>query len=62
MPESRHSKVLILDIDETMVHTVDEKDPNNMKGKFQIMVGQDPINVNIRPHLMDSLHELKQSF
>lgn len=45
-----------------MIHTVDERDPMQMKGKYQIMVADEVINVNIRPHLMDSLHELKQSF
>jgi len=45
-----------------MIHTVDERDPINMRGKYQIMVGDEAINVNIRPFLMDSLHELKQSF
>ena len=62
VPDSKFDKLLIIDIDETMIHTVDERDPIGMKAKYQIMVNQEVINVNIRPHLMDSLHELKQSF
>ena len=42
-----------------MIHTVDERDSISMKGKYQIMVGDEVINVNVRPFLMDSLHELK---
>ena len=32
LPDSRNDMVLILDVDETLIHTIDERDPPYMKG------------------------------
>ena len=60
-------KLLVFDIDETMIHTIDERDPKFMKGQFKIKVAADKgrfesISVNVRPCLMESLIELKQIY
>lgn len=56
-------KLLVFDIDETMIHTLDERDPKAMKGQFKIKIKDkgriESINVNVRPCLMESLIELK---
>jgi len=58
--------VLILDVDETLIHTIDERDPASMKGSFELMIPEFDnssksikINVNVRPYLMESLMQLK---
>lgn len=38
LPDNRNEKVLILDIDETMIHTIDERDPSSMKGKYELYI------------------------
>ena len=35
---SQHKKVLIFDLDETMIHTLDERDPPTMKGKVRLNI------------------------
>lgn len=59
-------KLLVFDIDETMIHTLDERDPKSMKGQFKIKIKDkgrlESINVNVRPCLMESLIELKQIY
>ena len=60
---SKHKKVLIFDLDETMVHTLDERDPPSMQGKVRLFIPDGnghvtPIQVNIRPHLAESLQIL----
>jgi CTD small phosphatase-like protein 2 len=61
-----HKKLLVFDIDETMVHTIDERDPPTMKGQYKIKVKDqnrtEIINVNVRPYLMESLLELKKLY
>lgn len=67
-------RLLVLDIDETMIHTVDDKDPPQMKGahsltippvqmwekgKLKEVAGPLEIKVNVRPHLTECLQELK---
>ena len=62
LPNSRNEKVLILDVDETLIHTIDERDPASMKGSFELLIPEYDnssknisIKVNIRPYLMESL-------
>ena len=62
LPDSRNSKVLILDVDETLIHTIDERDPESMKGTFELFIPEFDnseknikIKVNVRPYLMESL-------
>jgi hypothetical protein len=38
LPDCRNKKVLILDVDETLIHTIDERDPPGMKGKFELLI------------------------
>ena len=52
--------MLAIDIDETMIHTIDERDPPGMAGKFKIQIGGhdeslQPIELNVRPHLIECL-------
>jgi hypothetical protein len=60
--------VIFLDIDETMVHCIDDRDPSTMKGQVKLNVMlQDKgelleIDVNIRPGLKECLKLLKQSY
>ena len=61
--------MLVFDIDETMVHTLDEDDPQQMKSKITLMIPDSadvrkmvPVYINVRPHLMQCLFELKQRF
>lgn len=69
LPETTKRKVLIFDIDETMVHSIDESDPKGMKGKIHLLIpGQKdtqsmvPVCLNVRPHLMKCLYTLKDKF
>ena len=62
LPDSRNAKVLILDVDETLIHTIDERDPASMKGTFELFIPEFDnseknikIKVNVRPYLMESL-------
>lgn len=56
-------RLLVFDIDETMIHTIDERDPKSMKGQFKIKIADmDSIKVNVRPYLMESLIELKKAY
>ena len=34
--KSNHLKLLVVDIDETLIHTIDENDPSYMKGDYSI--------------------------
>lgn len=38
MPDSKHQRLLIFDIDETMIHTLDERDPPEMKGTVRLFI------------------------
>lgn len=69
MPETTKTKVLIFDIDETMVHSIDERDPKGMKGKIHLLIPDQreprkmvPVCLNVRPHLMKCLYTLKNKF
>lgn len=59
-------RLLVFDIDETMIHTIDERDPKSMKAQFKIKIKDkhrtEIINVNVRPCLMESLLELKKIY
>ena len=55
-------KTLFFDIDETMIHCIDDKDPPTMKGKINLKVnceGVIDIDVNERPGLRECLANLK---
>ena len=60
--------LLILDIDETMIHTIDERDPPNMRGQYKIQIPdlgsseRQDIWLNVRPHLEECLDELTENF
>lgn len=59
--------MLAIDIDETMIHTIDERDPPSMKGQFKIQIGghdesSQQIELNVRPHLIECLQQLKEKF
>lgn len=69
LPDSRNEKVLILDVDETLIHTIDERDPPSMKGTHEVLIPEFDnssknisIKVNLRPYLMESLMQLKECF
>ena len=68
-------KVLILDIDETMIHCIDDRDSPEMKGEHQLKVrvknnnkisdksfSEININVNLRPGLHECLKELSKAY
>jgi TFIIF-interacting CTD phosphatase-like protein len=62
LPKCDNEKVLILDVDETLIHTIDERDPPSMKGSFELFIPEYEgssnniqIKVNVRPYLMESL-------
>lgn len=64
MPPPRnhlHKKVLILDIDETMIHCLDERDPEIEDPDVVIRIPLDDegdyadAGINIRPHLYECL-------
>jgi hypothetical protein len=54
-------KLLILDIDETMIHCLDERDPDNEEPDVVIRIPLDDegdyadAGINIRPHLIEML-------
>ena len=60
LPPSEHKKVLILDMDETLIHCVDDieaQDPDvileiDFPGEETVCAG-----INIRPHVMECLRE-----
>ena len=63
----RQRRILAVDIDETMIHTIDERDPRDMKGKVKIQVGGhddslQQIDLNVRPHLIECLQVLKEKY
>jgi predicted HAD superfamily phosphohydrolase YqeG len=33
-----NKRLLVFDIDETMIHTIDERDPKSMKGQYKIKI------------------------
>jgi hypothetical protein len=64
LPPPRHSgqkKLLILDIDETMIHCLDERDPEDSEPDIIIRIPLDDdgdyadAGINIRPHLIECL-------
>ena len=64
MPPPRNpsiKKLLILDIDETMIHCLDERDPDNEEPDVVIRIPLDDegdyadAGINIRPHLIEML-------
>lgn len=58
-------KVLLLDIDETMIHCIDDRDPPSMRGQIALTVHSEvpiDIQINMRPGLLEHLHELSQSY
>ena len=63
-----HKKVLILDIDETMIHCLDERDPEHEEPDVVIRIPLDDegdyadAGINIRPHLYESLKQLNEYY
>lgn len=70
-------KVVFFDIDETMIHCIDDKDPPEMKGEVSLVVRLEEhaesssdetqaqsiqIQVNLRPGLRECLLDLSKSF
>lgn len=69
LPKTGKQKVLVFDIDETMVHSIDEGDSKKMKGKIHLLIPDSmdvrkmvPVCLNVRPHLMQCLYDLKSRF
>ena len=69
LPPSTKQKVLVFDIDETMVHTIDESDSLKMKGSIKLMIPSSQVPgefievlLNVRPHLLECLYQLKQHY
>jgi CTD small phosphatase-like protein 2 len=60
--------VLILDIDETMIHCLDERDPENEEPDVVIRIPLDDegdyadAGINIRPHLYECLKQANEYF
>ena len=61
--------MLIFDIDETMIHTLDERDPQEMKGSVRLFIPDTEypsqsieINLNVRPYLKQCLNDLCTKF
>lgn len=56
-----HKKVLLLDIDETMIHCLDERDPETEDPDVVIRIPLDDegdfadAGINVRPHLYECL-------
>ena len=77
-PSYAHSQVfrkktLIFDLDETLIHCLDEKELEiGLRGEVQINVpyvddddeseGYVPAEINLRPHLIETLERLRQFF
>ena len=60
-------KVLILDIDETMIHCLDERDPENEEPDVIIRVPLDDedyadAGINIRAHLYECLKQFNEYY
>lgn len=58
-------KVLFFDIDETMVHCIDDRDPPSMKGNISLLVRANSdieIQINLRPGLISCLQELAKLY
>ena len=62
-------KTLILDIDETMIHCLDERDPEDEEPDVIIRIPMDDeeidyadAGINIRPHLYECLKEMNQYY
>ena len=62
-------KTLILDIDETMIHCLDERDPSDEEPDVIIRIPLNPdgtefadAGINIRPHLYECLQAANQYF
>ena len=60
---------MVFDIDETMVHTIDESDSLKMKGAIKLMIPHSnlpgefiEVLLNVRPHLLECLYQLKQHY
>jgi len=70
LPEPRNSKskkTLLLDIDETMIHCLDERDPDNSEPDVVIRVYLEDddyadAGINIRPHLYDILKQVSKLY
>jgi len=71
--EHVNAKVLFLDIDETMIHCIDDRDPVSMRGETKLRIGlntEQPnqrtqyidVDINVRPGLHECLQELKKSY
>ena len=64
----QHKKVLILDIDETMIHCLDERDPENEEPDVVIRIPLDDegdyadAGINIRPHLVEALKQMNEMY
>ena len=72
-----NAKVLFLDIDETMIHCIDDRDAASMKGEVRLRIDLDvpsrrqvgmnqvqhiDVDLNVRPGLYECLYELKKSY
>lgn len=56
---------MFFDIDETMIHCIDDRDPASMKGKISLMVkanSEIEIQINLRPGLITCLQELSKIY
>ena len=70
LPQPRETymkKTLILDIDETMIHCLDERDPDNEDPDVIIKIPLDDndyadAGINIRPHLYECLRQANDYF
>ena len=69
----KHSQInqliLVLDIDETMIHVLDHKDSSLIRFQYEIDIPHAKIQnqkvkirLNVRSHLFESLHELRDNF
>jgi CTD small phosphatase-like protein 2 len=65
---SSFKKTLILDIDETMIHCLDDRDPEEEQPDVVIRVPLDyegdyaDAGINIRPHLYDCLKQMNEIY
>ena len=60
-----HKKVLIFDMDETLIHCVDDIETQNPDVILEIeFPGEEPVcaGINLRPYLMQCLQEANKSF